>query len=317
MVLKIFKSNSDRLTEIKDRDENKLFDYEKYLQTLIEKNINTIFSELEFIYSEFRVNELRIDTVCFNNLTNSFTIIEFKNLKHGGVIDQGMAYLDLLEKNRETFILLYQKVKGKIIEDVKWEETKIIVISPEFTPHQLRAAYRTNDPIELWKINRFEDETITLQKIDSKQKHISKKVTKYDSISLTDNSEENYLSGKYEAPSIPEETRNLFFKLKESILNDFPELESKQRKQYVGFYLIENGKAVCTIEVQQKQLKLDYCTSDKEVLPQIEFIRYMRYPDGKRIGHFGTGDYESVITNDADIEKALPLIKKIYELNKK
>ena len=26
---------------------------------------------------------------------------------------------------------------------------------------------------------------------------------------------------------------------------------------------------------------------------------------------------ESVITNDADLEKALPLIKKIYELNKK
>ena len=69
--------------------------------------------------------------------------------------------------------------------------------------------------------------------------------------------------------------------------------------------------------MQKKQLKLDYCTTEKEVLPQIEFIRYMRYPDGKRIGHFGTGDYESVITNDADIEKALPLIKKIYELNKK
>lgn len=316
MVLKIFKSNSDGLTEIKENSEDKLFDYEKHIQTLIEKNIDTIFPELEFVQTEFTLLELRIDSVCFNNETNSFTIIEYKNVKHGGVIDQGMAYLDLLEKNREAFILLYQKQKGKLLEDVNWEETKVIVISPEFTPHQLRASFRTNDPIELWNIRRFNDETITLEKIHDKEKQIRRKLVKHESITLTDDLEENYLSGKYVAPIIPEETKKLFFNLKESILNKFSELESKQRKQYLGFYLIENGRAVCTIEAQAKQLRLDYCTSRKDVLPEIEFIRYMRHPDGKRIGHFGTGDYESIIRNDDDIEKTLPLIEKIYELNK-
>jgi hypothetical protein len=167
---KIFKSDVDGLTEIKERNENKLFDYEKHLQTLIEKNVDRIFPELEFIYSEFPVEELRIDSVCFNNQTNSFTIIEYKNIKHGGVIDQGMAYLDLLEHNKAEFILLYQTQKEKILKDVNWDAIKVIVISPEFTPHQLRASFRTNDPIELYQIRRFHDETLIVERIRNKKK---------------------------------------------------------------------------------------------------------------------------------------------------
>ena len=167
---KIFKSNMDELTEIKERNENKLFDYEKHLQKLIEKNIDKLFPELEFIYSEFSVEELRIDSVCFNNKTNSFTIIEYKNIKHGGVIDQGMAYLDVLEHNKEEFRSLYWNQKGKQLENVNWDATKVIVISPEFTPHQLRASFRTNDPIELHRIRRFEDETFTVDRIPNKKK---------------------------------------------------------------------------------------------------------------------------------------------------
>jgi hypothetical protein len=167
---KIFKSNMDELTEIKERNENKLFDYEKHLQKLIEKNMDKLFPELEFIYSEFSVEELRIDSVCFNNKTNSFTIIEYKNIKHGGVIDQGMAYLDVLEHNKAEFILLYRNQKGKLLENVNWDATKVIVMSPEFTPHQLRASFRTNDPIELHRIRRFEDETFTVDRIPNKKK---------------------------------------------------------------------------------------------------------------------------------------------------
>lgn len=317
MVFKIFKSKSDGLKEIKEKDESKPFRDEKEMQTFVEKNVETIFSGMEFVHTEFPLEDLRIDTVCFNKETNSFVIIEYKNDKHGGVIDQGMAYLDLLEKNREAFVLLYQKQKNVLLEDVNWEETKIIIIAPEYTPHQLRASFRTKDPIELWKIKGFHDETYTLEKIHSKEKEKRQKPYKQEAITLGDDAEENYLAGKYEAPIVSEETKQLFFKLKEAILEKFPDVEPKQRKQYAGFYLIESGDSICTIEAQKTQLRLDYCTSKKDILPEIDFIKYMRHPDGKRIGHFGIGDFESVITTEADIEKALPLIEKIYELKTK
>jgi len=167
---KIFKLNMDELTEINEISENKLFDYEKHLQILIEKNIDKIFPELEFIDSEFIVNDLRIDSVCFNNQTNSFTIIEYKNIKHMGVMDQGMAYLDSLENNKAEFQILYQNKKGKILENVNLDASKLIIISPEFTTHQSRASYATNDPIELYQIRRFDDGIFTIDKIPNKKK---------------------------------------------------------------------------------------------------------------------------------------------------
>jgi len=167
---KIFKSNADGLTEITEKNENKVFDYEKDLQNLIEKNVNTIFPELEFISSEFPLRELRVDSVCFNNQTNSFTIIEYKNIKHGGVLDQAMAYLDLLEKNRNDFIVLYEQQKDKMLKNPNWKEIKVIVISPEYTPHQLRASDRTKDPIEFYQIRRLHDKSLSVEPIGNRKK---------------------------------------------------------------------------------------------------------------------------------------------------
>ena len=36
--------------------------------------------------------------------------------------------------------------------------------------------------------------------------------------------------------------------------------------------------------------------------------------DGKKIGHFGIGDFQSEIKNESDIDKAMPLIEKVYHL---
>jgi hypothetical protein len=167
---KIFKSNADGLTEITEKKENKIFDYEKDLQNLIEENVSTIFPELEFISSEFSLRELRVDSVCFNNQTNSFTIIEYKNIKHGGVLDQALAYLDLLEKNKNDFVVLYQQQKDKMLKNPDWKGIKVIVISPEYTPHQLRASDRTRDPIEFYQIKRLHDKSLSVEPIGNRKK---------------------------------------------------------------------------------------------------------------------------------------------------
>lgn len=51
------------------------FKLEKEIQDLVEDNVQEVF-DLEFVSSEFTVGEFRIDTLCFDNDTNSFVIIE-------------------------------------------------------------------------------------------------------------------------------------------------------------------------------------------------------------------------------------------------
>jgi len=322
LVTKIFQTKTKGLSEIKEIGGKKAFDYEKMIQTLVEKNIEIIFPELEFVYTEFPLDELRIDSVAFNRESNSFVIIEYKNIKHGGAIDQGMAYLDLLEEKREAFVLLYNNEKGKSLkmEDVEWEESKVIIIASEFTPHQLRSGNRTKDPIELYQVSRFEDQIITLQKIQKSRddpKRIKSK-DKHQTVRLGEYSEEDYLAGKYFRSKKPKENaRKLFKAMKNYILETFSGLEFKQKSKYGGFYSTKDGSAICTIEATTNGLKLCYSTTKTNVLSESPFIRYMRQKNGKKIGHWGIGDYMSEIKNGSDIEKAILLIEKVYNFKLK
>jgi hypothetical protein len=52
------------------------FKLEKEIQVMVENNTETFFN-LEFVRSEFPIGEFRIDTLCFNNETNSPVINEY------------------------------------------------------------------------------------------------------------------------------------------------------------------------------------------------------------------------------------------------
>ena len=64
------------------------FKKEREIQDLVENNTETLF-DIDFVSSEFKIGEFRIDTLCFDNETNSFVIIEYKKGSSYSVIDQG------------------------------------------------------------------------------------------------------------------------------------------------------------------------------------------------------------------------------------
>ncbi len=84
------------------------FKFEKEIQSLIEKNLMALL-HLDFIRSEFSLNNFRIDTLAFDPENKSFVIIEFKRDKNFSVIDQGYAYLSLMLNNKADFILEYNE----------------------------------------------------------------------------------------------------------------------------------------------------------------------------------------------------------------
>jgi len=156
---------------------------------------------------------------------------------------------------------------------------------------------------------------ILLNKIESQKDSSTKSKSRSTPIiRLDEYSEEDYLAGKYFKHTKPtEQAKKLYYKLKNQILDTFPKSEYKQKKKYAGFYSKKDGSAMCTIEATTNSLKLCYSTTKTNILPETLFIRHMVASNGKKIGHWGVGDFLSTIKNEKDVEKAIPLIQKIYE----
>ncbi len=83
------------------------FDFEKEIRKVFENNLDELFS-LTFVKSEFKVKNVGIDTLGFDEELNAFTIIEYKRRKNSGIVDQGLAYLSILLNNKSDFIVEYQ-----------------------------------------------------------------------------------------------------------------------------------------------------------------------------------------------------------------
>ncbi|MDQ7084389.1 MAG: hypothetical protein Q9M36_05435 [Sulfurovum sp.] len=89
----LFEINKEKIHYIKEEK----FKLEKDIQQLTEDNLSMIFG-LNFVKSEFSLNKFRIDSLAFDETSNSFVIIEYKRDKSFSVVDQGYAYLSLMLK---------------------------------------------------------------------------------------------------------------------------------------------------------------------------------------------------------------------------
>ena len=138
------------------------FKLEKEIQQLVENNIDELFG-LEFVSSEFKIGEFRIDTLCFDSENNSFVIIEYKKGSSYSVIDQGYSYLSVMLNNKSDFILEYNESKNKTVKrnDVDWTQSKIIFVSPSFNSYQKNSVNFKDVPFELWEIKRFSNNIIS------------------------------------------------------------------------------------------------------------------------------------------------------------
>lgn len=108
------------------------------VQRLTEANLQDLF-DLTLVKSEFELHGLRIDTLAFGNESGAFVIIEYKKDRNFSVVDQGVAYLNLMLNNKADFILEYNEAFSNQPlkrENVDWSQSRIIFIAPEFTRHQ-------------------------------------------------------------------------------------------------------------------------------------------------------------------------------------
>lgn len=153
---------NDEILFIKEQS----FKLEKEIQNVSEKNIELIF-ELQFVKSEFSLNNFRIDTLAFDKKSNALVIIEYKRDKNFSVIDQGYAYLSLMLNNKADFVLEFNESCNQTLKkaDVEWSQSRVIFVSSSFTNYQREAINFKDLPIELWEVKKYSNASLIYNQI--------------------------------------------------------------------------------------------------------------------------------------------------------
>lgn len=285
------------------------FALEKDIQTITEHNLETLFG-LQCLKSEFALHDLRLDTLAFNQETQSFVIIEYKNNKNFSVIDQGYAYLSLLLNNKADFILEYNEHTNTPLkkEDVDWSQSKILFISPSFSHYQQKAIGFKDLPIELWEIFTYQNNLLQYQQVKSPNN--SESITTISKSNQTIHDVSNEVKVYTETDHLQttsDHIASLYTELREYILNLDSHIQILPRKHYLTFTV---SSPFLDLVIQKKSLTC-YLHIPKDTLSHNQHM----IRDVSDIGHWGTGTSECKITSPQDLLRIKPLIQESYLAN--
>lgn len=294
----IFSVKGTRLSDLKEMP----FERERDLQEIFERNLNSILG-LEFIKSEFSIQNQRFDTLAFDTENSSFVIIEYKKTRNDSVFDQGVLYLNTLLKFKADFIVEYNETLNKTLkkDSVDWTQSRVIFVAPAFSERQKGAIDFRDLNIELVEVKRFENDILVINGVKKSLsapsiKFSDKMDAKTELKELKTYTEDEHLNNK------SEDVKELYEDFKQAILNLSSSIEAIPQKLYVAFKI--NKKTIASIEIQKSTLKL--CINKKK--GELKDARNIM-KDVFGVGHWGSGDYQITIKNSNDLEYIMSLIK--------
>lgn len=302
----MFNKKNGKLVSIKETP----FKKEKELQTLTEQNLRAIFG-LEFVATEYQVENLFIDTLAYDEESKSFVIIEYKRDRSFSVVDQGFSYLSLMLNHKADFILAYNEAKNKSIrkDDIDWSQARIIFVARSFTAHQQNAVNFKNMPFELWEAVQFEDELIQYRQIEisksaeslEQMKHIggdTQKVTKEVKVY----SEEDIMGSGGAS-------FELYTALKDLVMQIDPDLKPNPKSRYVSFLLGDNWRNIFYINKVKDGLSLHFTRSKPKDFDDPK--KKLQFLDSSR--EFYNQDITTLLVKDEnDVRYAMLIIQQAY-----
>jgi predicted transport protein len=279
---------------------------ERSLQRIIEANAETMLGVrfLETEYSTGRLHGGRIDTLGVDE-DGAPVIIEYKRSVNENVINQGLFYLDWLMDHKAEFkLLVMEKLGSEIAEHLDWNGPRLICIAGDFTRYDEHAVRQIERNIELMRYRRFGDELLALELVH----RTSASQGSSDNTGNGSREPRRQPGSKANSQSVGElatKLQDLYESVRTYILALGEDVEERQLSRYIAYRRIRN---FCSLVLQQKQivlyLKLDPSTVNIDA-------NYMR--DVSNLGHWGTGDLELLIRNDADFVAAQPYLQRAYE----
>lgn len=141
------------------------FSIEKELQSLIEKNLATVFN-CRFVASEFSTGAVhagRIDSLALSEDDNP-VIIEYKKVESSELINQSLFYLHWIQDHKGDFEIAVQRTLGNNIK-VDWSDIRVICIAPNYKKYDLHAVQVMGANIELWKYRLFRNNSLYFEEV--------------------------------------------------------------------------------------------------------------------------------------------------------
>lgn len=287
------------------------FSVEKELQTLIEKNLATVFN-CRFVASEFSTGALhagRIDSLALSE-DNNPVIIEYKKVESSELINQSLFYLHWIQDHKGDFEIAVQRAFGNGVE-VDWSDVRVICVAPNYKKYDLHAVQVMGANIELWKYRLFKNGSFHLEEVFQAAKVAASIQTNGKNPVMVEAGKkaaqvratatytfEEHLEGKQKA------IQSLIHSVREYILGLDPAVEEVPKKFYVAYKISQN--IVC-MGPQSNNIKLfvKLRAGDIETPPK-------SYRDVTSVGHYGTGDTEFTISTDTEFEEVKPFIELAY-----
>ncbi len=259
------------------------FESEFILHTLTQEHLKELFN-LELRASEIQLNRLRLDNFAFDPKTNSFVIIEYKNEFNADVLTQVQEYHDLIKEDPEYFMDRLDES-----DEVDPENIRMIIIGPEFSQKQIDEA---KGKFELWKITLFDDGCVTYENPHTNE--VKTLNIDLDDLKLT---EEMLLEGK------PSEMREIYFNLKNSVLDEFEDVNIKYLVDMFSFRA--NDKLICTIYFLKSSFNVYLYGENLENADKAKDI------SDKSTG--GNANYNLKYKSDDDLGYFMNLFKQVYD----
>ena len=310
--IKLYRLTAGTATELK----GDASDLEKPLQTLIEKNLDTLLG-IRFLATEYVTGKThggRIDTLGLDE-NDCPVILEYKRSVGENVINQGLFYLDWLMDHQAEFKLLVMETLGKAAADkIDWSAPRLVCIAADFTKYDGHAVQQINRNIELIRYRRFGEDLLLLELANSSSAGAAKSAKGSKAPKPAKPIEEPAVAVKAggtdktvaeQLAAMPEALTVLLASLEDYMLSLGDDVQRKELKLYIAFKRLKNFATV----VPQKGRLLLYLHLDVDQVPPPPGIGR----DVRQQGHWGTGDLELSLTLPAHLDVAKPLILQAYE----
>lgn len=302
----VFQIKKKKLLPVKE----KRFNLERDLQKLVEDNLKTLFG-LEFVSSEFPIEEFYIDTLAFDPETNAFTIIEYKKDKSLSIVDQGLHYLSLLHTNKSDFVLALSEKKNKFFkkQSIDWQSSKVIFIARSFSERQVGSTNFRNFPIELWQAALYEGGLfdITLIETERTGEPITEVVKDSKTRKIAETIKE-FTEQDHKRNGSPK-TREWYGQLKTKILDLDERIKVHITRSYIAFKTKETNFVYTRI--QSTKLVIDIRIDKPKQVPGIEIKKNtVRAWDT-------TPSWRTYIKRNEDIRKVMDFIEQSYNYYEK
>lgn len=305
IIMVLFSIKGEELKKVHRVD----FKLERDIQNITEHNMSIIFG-LDLVKSEFQLNNLRLDSLAFDEETKSFVVIEYKKSSNFSVVDQGYAYLALLLNNKADFILEYNESKEGYLSknDVDWSQSRVIFIAPQFTKYQRQAIEFKDLPIELWEVTKYKNDIIYFNqlKASNTSESIKKVSTKSEIVQKVSNEVKVYTEEDH-LKTTSDDVKELYDELKDRIYNLGETIEIKPTKYYIAF---KSNTNFVDFIIQKNQIKLRLNVRKGALDDPKNVTR-----DISNIGHWGNGDYGIDIIPGDDLDYLMTVIRQSYEMN--